>query len=145
MASHQLNGVVFFNVEDGSLMEWANARAPHTCNRMLSTLVTKLLVGDRIDIGPAWRIIKPLFVNNARTVVNPNDIKRAKSADSCTRAIDRSSRVGYRSILVLTSLANTRAVQSERRIPPAPIRAPECSSRLSGQRRILGTQPRANS
>ncbi len=31
-----------------------------------------------------------------------------------TRAIDRSSRAGYRSILLLTSLANTRADQSER-------------------------------
>ncbi len=30
-----------------------------------------------------------------------------------THAIDRSSRAGYRSILVLTSLANTRAGQSE--------------------------------
>ncbi len=42
-----------------------------------------------------------------------------------TRAIDRSLREGYRSILVLTSLANTRADQSERRLPPAPIRTPE--------------------
>ncbi len=42
-----------------------------------------------------------------------------------TRAIDLSSRAGYRSILVLTSLANTRAGQSERRLPPAPIRTPE--------------------
>ncbi len=32
---------------------------------------------------------------------------------------------GYRSILVLASLANTRAGQSERRSPPAPIRTPE--------------------
>ncbi len=40
-------------------------------------------------------------------------------------AIERSSRVGYRSILVLTSLANTRAGQSERRLPPAPIRMTE--------------------
>ncbi len=59
----------------------------------------------------------------------------------CTRAIDRSSRAGYRSILVLTSLANTRAGQSECRYPPAPIRTPEWTSRLSGQRRILFTQP----
>ncbi len=59
-----------------------------------------------------------------------------------TRAIDRSSRAGYRSILVLTSLANTCAGQSERRSPPAPIRTPEWSSRLSDQRRILFTQPR---
>ncbi len=42
-----------------------------------------------------------------------------------TRAIDRSLRAGYRSILVLTSLANTRADQSERRLPPAPVRTPE--------------------
>ncbi len=42
-----------------------------------------------------------------------------------TRAIDRSSRAGYRSILVLTSLANRRADQSERRLPPVPIRTPE--------------------
>ncbi len=42
-----------------------------------------------------------------------------------TRAIDRSSRAGFRSILVLTSLANTRAGLSERRFPPAPIRTPE--------------------
>ncbi len=42
-----------------------------------------------------------------------------------TRAIDRSSCAGYRSILVLTSLANTRDGQSERRLPPAPIRTPE--------------------
>ncbi len=41
-----------------------------------------------------------------------------------TRAIDRSLRAGYRSILVLTSLANTRADQSERRLPP-PVRTPE--------------------
>ncbi len=31
--------------------------------------------------------------------------------------------------------------QSERLVPPAPIRAPEWSSRLSGQRQILFTQP----
>ncbi len=48
---------------------------------------------------------------------------------------------GYRSVLVLTSLANTRAGQSELRDPPAPIRTPEWSSRLSGQKRILRTQP----
>ncbi len=42
-----------------------------------------------------------------------------------TRAIDRSSRAGYRSILVLTSSASTRAGQSERRLPPAPIGMPE--------------------
>ncbi len=42
-----------------------------------------------------------------------------------TRAIDRSLRAGYRSILVLTSLANTRAGQSERRLRPAPLRTPE--------------------
>ncbi len=35
-----------------------------------------------------------------------------------------------------------RAGQSERRVPPAPIRTPDWSSRLSGQRRILFTQSR---
>ncbi len=49
---------------------------------------------------------------------------------------------GYRSILVLTSLAYTRAGQSERRIPPAPISTPTWSSRLSGQWRILLKQTR---
>ncbi len=63
----------------------------------------------------------------------------------CTRAIDRSSRVGYRLILVLTSLANTRAGQSERRIPPTSIRTPDWPSGLGGQRRILFTQPRGTS
>ncbi len=48
----------------------------------------------------------------------------------------------YRSILELTSLSYTRAGKSERRVPPAPIRTPERSSRLSDQRRILSTQPR---
>ncbi len=57
-----------------------------------------------------------------------------------TRAIDRSSHASYRSILVLTLLAYTRSGLSERRVPPAPIRAPEWSSRLSGQRLILFTQ-----
>ncbi len=42
----------------------------------------------------------------------------------------------------LMSLANTRAGQSERRSPPAPIPTPELSSRLSSHRRILFTQPR---
>ncbi len=41
-----------------------------------------------------------------------------------------SYRAGYRSILVLTSLAG----QPERRVPPAPIRTPEWSSHLSGQK-----------
>ncbi len=36
----------------------------------------------------------------------------------------------YRSIFVLTSLAKTRAGQSERRVPPAPLRTPDWSSRL---------------
>ncbi len=45
----------------------------------------------------------------------------------CTRAIDRSLRADYQSILVLTSLANTRAGQSERPVPPAPIITPEWS------------------
>ncbi len=47
----------------------------------------------------------------------------------CTCAIDRSSRAGYRSTLLLTSLANTCAGQSERHVPPAPIRTPEWSTR----------------
>ncbi len=47
---------------------------------------------------------------------------------------------GYRSILMLTSLANTRGGQSERHVSPAPIRTPEWSSRLSGNRRIPFTQ-----
>ncbi len=42
-----------------------------------------------------------------------------------TRAIDRSSRAGYPTILVLTSLANTHAHQSGRRLPHVPIRTPE--------------------
>ncbi len=60
----------------------------------------------------------------------------------CTRAIERSSHASHRLIRVLTSLANTHAGQSERCLPPAPIRTPELSSRLSGQRWILFTQPR---
>ncbi len=59
-----------------------------------------------------------------------------------TRAIDRSSHAGYRSILVLTSLTNTCGGQSECRSPPTPIRTLVWSSRLSGQRRILFIQPR---
>ncbi len=43
---------------------------------------------------------------------------------------------GYLSMLVLPSLAHTRTGQSERRIPPAPTRTHEWSSRLSRQRRI---------
>ncbi len=39
--------------------------------------------------------------------------------------LDRSLPAVCRSILVLTPLANTRAGQSERRVPPAPIKAPE--------------------
>ncbi len=53
---------------------------------------------------------------------------------TCTRVIDRSSRVSYRLNVVLTSLADTRAGQSERCLPPAPIRTPEWPSRLSDQR-----------
>ncbi len=59
------------------------------------------------------------------------------AASPCTRAIDRTSHAGYRSILVLTSLANTRAGQSKRYIPAAPIRTRELSLRQSGQRQIL--------
>ncbi len=64
-------------------------------------------------------------------------------ADTCayTCAIDRSSSACYRSILILTSLANTCTDQSERRSPPEPIRTPEWSSCLSSRRRILFTQP----
>ncbi len=73
-------------------------------------------------------------------------IRQALVASTCayTRAIDLSSRAGYRSIFVLTSLANTCTGQSERRSPPAPIRTPEWSSRISGQLRILFTEPPSN-
>ncbi len=50
---------------------------------------------------------------------------RREGIADATCAINRSPRAGYRSILVLTSLANTRAGQSERRLPPAPIKTPE--------------------
>ncbi len=60
-----------------------------------------------------------------------------------TRTIFHSLRTGYQSILVLTVFENTRAGQPERRLPPAPIRTLEWSSRLSGQRRTLITQPRS--
>ncbi len=66
---------------------------------------------------------------------------RLSVQDGVTNAV-RSSHADYRSILVLTSLANTRAGQSERRVLPAPIRTHEWSSRQSDQRRILVTQPR---
>ncbi len=46
---------------------------------------------------------------------------------SCTRAIDRSSPADYRSTFVITSLAHTRAGQSEHRSPP------EWSAHLTGQ------------
>ncbi len=59
-----------------------------------------------------------------------------------THAIERSSRAGYQSILVFTSLAKTCAGQSEHHSQPSPIRMPEWSSHLSGKRRILFTQPR---
>ncbi len=52
----------------------------------------------------------------------------------CNRSL---SRAGYR--------CDSRAYfisQHERCVPPAPIRMPEWPSRLSGQRRILFTQPR---
>ncbi len=61
-------------------------------------------------------------------------MKQPDATCPCTHAIYRSSLAVYRSILVLASLANTRAGQSERRVPPAPIRTPELSSRLSGQK-----------
>ncbi len=59
----------------------------------------------------------------------------------CMRAIDPPSRAGYRSILLLTTLANSHTGQSGRRVPTAPVRTPEWSSRLSGQRRFLFPQP----
>ncbi len=67
-----------------------------------------------------------------------------EAACPCARAIDRSSHVGYRSLLTRTPIAYTRPGQSECRIPPAPIRTPERSSRLGGQMRILGTHSRAS-
>ncbi len=54
-----------------------------------------------------------------------NKLEFVAATCAYTRAIDHSLRAGYRSILVLTSLAYTRADQSERRLPPAPIRPPE--------------------
>ncbi len=42
----------------------------------------------------------------------------------------------YRSLLTLMPKSYTRSGQSERRTPPAPIKTPEWSSRLGGQRRI---------
>ncbi len=53
-----------------------------------------------------------------------------------------SSHAVFLSNLVFTSLANKRADQSERRVPPAPIMMSEWSSRPGGPRRILFTQPR---
>ncbi len=47
-------------------------------------------------------------------------------------------------VLPIASRANANSSgQSERLVPPAPIRTPELSSRLNGQRRILFRQPRA--
>ncbi len=60
----------------------------------------------------------------------------------CTRAIDCFWNVDYQSILALTSTAYTFSGQSERNVTSAPIRTHERSSRLVGQMRILGTQPR---
>ncbi len=61
------------------------------------------------------------------TLGHPNSrgFKGVAAACANTRIIDRSSCVGYRSILVLTSLANTRADQSKCRLRPAPIRTTE--------------------
>ncbi len=72
------------------------------------------------------KYVKVSIMTARQPTVLPN-VKGGFVAATCayTRAIDRSSRAGYRSILVLTSLANTRAGQSERRLPPAPIRTPE--------------------
>ncbi len=72
-------------------------------------------------------------------------MKQLAATYPCTRAIDHSSHTGYQSSLVLSSLTDRRAGQSERRVPPAPIRTPEWPSRLSGQMRILYTQPRGTS
>ncbi len=46
----------------------------------------------------------------------------------------------YRLLLERTPTANTRAGQSKRHVPPAPIRRPERLSRLSGQMRFPVTQ-----
>ncbi len=54
------------------------------------------------------------------------------SLHACNRSI----------IHVRRGIISRHAGQSERRGPPAPIRTPEWSSRLSGQRRILFTQVR---
>ncbi len=68
-------------------------------------------------------MLKQLVANTPHYFKFSSDFVAATCA--YTRAIDRSSRAGSRSILMLTSLANTRADQSERRLPPAPIRMPE--------------------
>ncbi len=61
-----------------------------------------------------------------------------------TRAIDCPSRARQQRARPCVSVrVKTRALgQSGRRIPPAPIRTPERSSRQGGQMRILFTQPR---
>ncbi len=46
-----------------------------------------------------------------------------------------------RSLLMRTSTADTRSGQSERYVPPVPIKTRERPSRLSGQTRIIFTQP----
>ncbi len=53
------------------------------------------------------------------------------------------TKVQPHSVDQFSCLRNTCTGQSERRSPPAPIRTPEWSSCLSGQMRILFTQPRA--
>ncbi len=57
----------------------------------------------------------PLAIEG-RTLLGADPIRKGSVAVTCayTLAIDRSSRAGHRSILVLTSFANTRAGQSGR-------------------------------
>ncbi len=64
------------------------------------------------------------------------------AASPCMHAVCHYSYADNRSILVLTSSANTRVGLSERRVPTSPIRTPEWSSHLSVQRQILFTQSR---
>ncbi len=93
--------------------------------------LTSILIAQFVQPRLRWLSLDGKLINGLVAATCP-----------CTRAIDRSSQAGYRSILVLTSLANTRADQCERGLPPAPIRTPEWSSGLSDQRRILFTPPR---
>ncbi len=102
------------------------------------------LIGSGGTRRPDWPA--RVLANNVSTRIDRLHVCRDKwqltATCPCTHAIDRSSHAGYRSILVLTSLACTRAGQSVRCVPLAPIRMRELSSRISGQRRILYTRPR---